>query len=116
VASPAKSQQLSSLPARRVPPDAKARLFVVCCLRNCCPFKLFQAKSDHRLELRDSSARQRGLKTALRVFVAEFREPEDADVEALRSYVPPFTRQRPAELACEVIQQGSGRAEDSPMV
>jgi hypothetical protein len=50
------------------------------------------------------------LQTALRVLTpfTEFRDPEDADVEALRSYVPPFTCQRPDELACEVISRCSG--------
>jgi len=47
------------------------------------------------------------LKIALRVLaaVAEYCEPEEADLELIRSYAPLSTRRHPDELACEVIQQ-----------
>ena len=47
------------------------------------------------------------LRVALRVLAAitEFREPEETDVQTLRSYAPHFTRRPPDELAREVIQQ-----------
>ena len=47
------------------------------------------------------------MNTALRVLAAavEHREPEETDMEVLRSYAPLSTRRHPDELACEVIQQ-----------
>lgn len=47
------------------------------------------------------------LKVALRVIAAvtEFRQPEDDDIQALRSYAPAFNGQPPDDLACEVIHQ-----------
>jgi hypothetical protein len=46
------------------------------------------------------------LRVALRVLAAvtEFREPEETDMQALRSYAPLSPRRPPDELACEVIQ------------
>lgn len=47
------------------------------------------------------------LRVALRVLgaVTEFREPEETDIQTLRSYEPLFMRRPPDELACDVIQQ-----------
>ena len=47
------------------------------------------------------------LRVALRVIAAvtEFREPEEDDIQALRSYAPAFNSQPHDRLACEVIQQ-----------
>jgi hypothetical protein len=58
------------------------------------------------------------LRVALRVLAAitEFREPDETDVQALRSDAPRFTGQSPDELAREVIQQAlkaRGRASES---
>jgi hypothetical protein len=49
----------------------------------------------------------RWLSVALRVLAAvtEFREPEETDIQTLRSYAPLFTLRPPGELAREVIQQ-----------
>jgi len=52
-------------------------------------------------------AERERLKVALRVLAAvtEFREPEETDMQTLRSYAPLFQRRPPDELACQVIQE-----------